>query len=151
MSTRYLAPAYSVDIQDPMVFSKPYGGPDGCPIPFETLKVKISLTHKGREVVVMHGNAFIRTLLACCLATLYQEYGDRPCSNSRGGSWARVRSMISRTHTASDNRQPALTAEVGHSHRRAARNADSTPLPRDSHRDQRNSPHSHPSLFPQQV
>ena len=47
MSTRYLVPAYSVDIQDPMVFSKPYEGPDGCPIPFETLQVKISLTHKG--------------------------------------------------------------------------------------------------------
>ena len=73
-----------------MVFSKPYGGPDGRPIPFETLQVKISLTHKGREVVVMHGNAFMLDAVGMLLVTLYQECGDRPCSNSRGGSWARV-------------------------------------------------------------
>src|SRR5262249_45748361 len=69
-----------VDLQDTILFSKPYGGLDWCPIPFETLQIQISLTHKGREMVVMHSNAFMRTLLACCLVTLYQEGGDRSCS-----------------------------------------------------------------------
>src|SRR5215510_105747 len=67
----------SVDIQDALLFGKPYGGLDWCPIPFETLQVQISLTHKGCEVVVMHGNAFIRTPLACSLVPLYQEDGYR--------------------------------------------------------------------------
>ena len=40
-----------IDIQDALLFSKPDGGLDGRPIPFETLQVEISLTHKGREVV----------------------------------------------------------------------------------------------------
>lgn len=61
------------------------------------------------------------------------------------GSWVR-RSMASRPCMVSDNRPPSLTAEVAHSHRRAAENADSRQPPRDSHRDQRNSPHSHPNL-----
>src|SRR2546425_6141921 len=39
-----------VDIQDAMLFSKPYRGLDGRPIPFETLQVQISLTHKRCEV-----------------------------------------------------------------------------------------------------
>ena len=34
-----------VDIQDAMLFSKPYRGLDWCSIPFETLQVEISLTH----------------------------------------------------------------------------------------------------------
>jgi hypothetical protein len=42
-----------------MVFSKPDRGLDWRPIPFDTLQVEISLTHKGGEVVVMHGNAFM--------------------------------------------------------------------------------------------
>jgi hypothetical protein len=33
-----------VDIQDAMVFSKPYRGLNGRPTPFETLQVEISLT-----------------------------------------------------------------------------------------------------------
>jgi len=69
-----------VDIQDALLFSKPDRGLDWCPIPFETLQVKISLTYKGCEVVVMHGNAFMRDAVACGLVTLYQEYGYRPCS-----------------------------------------------------------------------
>ena len=35
-----------------MLFSKPYRGLDWRPIPFDTLQVEISLTHKGGEVVV---------------------------------------------------------------------------------------------------
>src|SRR4029453_78699 len=69
-----------IDIQDAMLFSKPYWGLDGRPIPFETLQVQISLTHKACEVVVMHGNAFMRTPLACGLVTLYQECGCCLCS-----------------------------------------------------------------------
>src|SRR5262245_22445667 len=48
-----------VDIQDALLFSKPDGSLDGCPIPFETFQVQILLTRKGREVVIMHGNAFM--------------------------------------------------------------------------------------------
>src|SRR5262245_20785846 len=48
-----------VDIQDAVLFSKPYRSLDRRPIPFDTLQVKISLTRKGREVVIMHGNAFM--------------------------------------------------------------------------------------------
>ena len=69
-----------IDIQDAMLFSKPDRGLDGRPIPFETLQVQISLTHKGCEVVVMHGNAFMRTPLACGLVPLYQECGYYLCS-----------------------------------------------------------------------
>jgi hypothetical protein len=69
-----------VDIQDAMLFRKPYRGLHWCPIPFETLQVKISLIHKGRKVVVMHGNALMRTPLACWLVTLYQECGYCLCS-----------------------------------------------------------------------
>ena len=43
----------------PTRLRKPDGGLDRRPIPFETFQVKISLTHKGAEVVVMHGTAFI--------------------------------------------------------------------------------------------
>jgi DNA-binding protein HU-beta len=69
-----------IDIQDAMLFSKPYWRLHWCPIPFETLQVKISLTHKGCEVVVMHGKVFMRTPLACGLVTLYQECGNCLCS-----------------------------------------------------------------------
>src|SRR4029453_8255295 len=48
-----------VDIQDTMVFSKPYRGLDGRAIPFETLQVAISLPHKGGEVLVMYGTTFM--------------------------------------------------------------------------------------------
>lgn len=48
-----------VDIQDTLVFRKPYGGLDWRPIPFETLQVEIPLCRKGGEMVVMHGNAFM--------------------------------------------------------------------------------------------
>jgi hypothetical protein len=48
-----------VDIQDTMIFSKPYGGLDWCPIPFETLQGEISLTHKGGKALARHGNAFM--------------------------------------------------------------------------------------------
>src|SRR5215510_631414 len=73
----------SIDVQDALLFSKPDWGLDGRPIPFETLQIKISLTHKGCEVVVMHGNAFMRTPLACWLGSLYQECRDLPCSPRR--------------------------------------------------------------------
>jgi hypothetical protein len=48
-----------VDIQDAMIFSKPYGSLDWCPIPFDTLQAEIFLTHKGGKVLARHGNAFI--------------------------------------------------------------------------------------------
>ena len=48
-----------VDIQDALVFSKPDRRLDGCPIPFATLQVEISVTHKGGQVVVMHGTTFM--------------------------------------------------------------------------------------------
>src|SRR5262249_17276568 len=48
-----------VDIQDAMLFSKPYGGLNGRPIPFETLQVEVPLSHKGGEVWAMHGHAFM--------------------------------------------------------------------------------------------
>src|SRR5947209_3166742 len=48
-----------VNIENSLIFSKPDRGLDWRPIPFETLQVKTSLTHKGREVVVMHSNAFM--------------------------------------------------------------------------------------------
>ena len=47
----------SIDVQDALLFSKPDGGLDRRPIPFETLQVEISLTRKGSERVVMHGHA----------------------------------------------------------------------------------------------
>ena len=59
-----------VDIQDALLFSKPYRGLNGRPIPFETLQVKISLTHKGREVVVMHGNTFMVGAVEMCACTI---------------------------------------------------------------------------------
>ena len=47
-----------VDIQDALIFSKPYRGLNCGPIPFETFQIKISLTYKGAEVV-MHSAAFM--------------------------------------------------------------------------------------------
>jgi hypothetical protein len=48
-----------VDLQDTLLFSKPDGGLDGRPIPFETLQVEIPLTRKGSEVGARHGHAFM--------------------------------------------------------------------------------------------
>jgi hypothetical protein len=48
-----------VDIQDALIFSKPYGGLDGCPIPFDTLQVEILLRSEGGQVLVMHRNTFM--------------------------------------------------------------------------------------------
>src|SRR4029453_12449036 len=48
-----------VDVQDAPVFSKPDWGLDWCPIPFDTLQVEISLTHKGGKALARHGNAFM--------------------------------------------------------------------------------------------
>src|SRR6267378_1620295 len=59
-----------VDIQDALLFSKPYRGPDGRPIPFETFQIEILLTRKGSEVVVMHGTAFMldtRGMFSCTI------------------------------------------------------------------------------------
>jgi hypothetical protein len=69
-----------VDIQDAMLFSKPYGGLDWRPIPFETLQIEISLTRKWGKALARHGNTFMRDAVACCLVTLYQECGYHPCS-----------------------------------------------------------------------
>src|SRR5712691_1387812 len=96
-----------VDIQDTLVFSKPYRGLDGRPIPFETLQVEIPLRSDGSQMRVMHGNAFMRDAVACYLVPLYQECGDRPC---------RLRLMVSETlrrHTAStrEERQEMRYAE----------------------------------------
>jgi hypothetical protein len=48
-----------VDIQDAMLFSKPYRGLDGCPIPFDTLQIEILLTRKESEVGARHRHAFM--------------------------------------------------------------------------------------------
>jgi NAD(P)-dependent dehydrogenase (short-subunit alcohol dehydrogenase family) len=48
-----------VDIQDSMIFSKPYRGLDWRPIPFETLQVEIPLGSEGGQVWAMHGNTFM--------------------------------------------------------------------------------------------
>jgi DNA-binding protein HU-beta len=96
-----------VDIQDTLLFSKPYRGLDGCSIPFETLQVKISLTRKGREVVVMHSNAFMRAPLACCLVTVYQKCGDRPCS-----PWRLESVMAERIQTKAFIHQLALRMQT---------------------------------------
>jgi hypothetical protein len=57
-----------VDIQNPLVFSKPYRGLHWRPIPFETLKVEISLTRKGGKVWARHRkdlHARRRCMLSC--------------------------------------------------------------------------------------
>src|SRR5262249_45157718 len=64
-----------VDIQHSLVFGKPYWGLDWRPIPFDTLKVKIALPHKGGQVWAMHSNTFMRDTDARCLVTLYQDAG----------------------------------------------------------------------------
>src|SRR5215510_8068225 len=48
-----------VDIQDALLFSKPDGGLDGRPIPFDTLQIEISLTHKGSQVGARHSKTFM--------------------------------------------------------------------------------------------
>ena len=48
-----------VDIQDAMIFSKPYGGLDWCPIPFETLQVEILLRSEEGQVWVMNSHTFM--------------------------------------------------------------------------------------------
>src|SRR2546430_1654013 len=48
-----------VNIQDSVVFSKPYRGLNGRPIPFDTLQVEILLTRKGSEVGARHDHAFM--------------------------------------------------------------------------------------------
>src|SRR5215467_12026711 len=48
-----------VDIQDTILFSKPDGGLDWCPIPFNTLQIEISLTHKGSQVGARHSKTFM--------------------------------------------------------------------------------------------
>src|SRR5262245_2466991 len=75
-----------VDIQDALLVSKPDWGLDGSAISFDTLQVEIPLGSEGGQVWAMHGNAFLRTPLACCLGHRVQACGDCPCSNSRGGS-----------------------------------------------------------------
>jgi hypothetical protein len=75
------------------------------------------------------------------------QVGKQHRTTMDSGAWL---SMGSYTGIISDRRPSVLTVAVGHAHRRAVENGDSTPLPRDSHRDRRNSPHTHPSLFPQQ-
>src|SRR2546423_2087961 len=48
-----------IDIQDSLVFRKPYRGLDWRPILFETLQVEILLVRKGRQVWARHGTAFM--------------------------------------------------------------------------------------------
>src|SRR5262245_14887538 len=48
-----------VDIQDAVLFSKPYGVLDARHIPFNALQVEILLTCKGSEVGARHGHAFM--------------------------------------------------------------------------------------------
>jgi len=49
----------SVDIQDAMIFSKPYRGLDWRPIPFETLQIEISLTREWGKALARHGTTFM--------------------------------------------------------------------------------------------
>src|SRR6266700_552000 len=48
-----------IDIQDSLVFSKPYRGLDGCPIPFDTLQLEVLLTRKGSEIGARHSKTFM--------------------------------------------------------------------------------------------
>src|SRR3989442_14308909 len=48
-----------VDIQDALIFSKPYRGLDWRPVPFETLQIEILLTRKGSAVGVRHSKTFM--------------------------------------------------------------------------------------------
>jgi len=48
-----------IDIQDALLFSKPYRGLDRSPIPFDTLQIEISLTHKGSQVGARHRKTFM--------------------------------------------------------------------------------------------
>src|SRR3712207_2567224 len=48
-----------IDIQDAMLFRKPYRSLDRGPIPFETFQIQILLTRKGSEVGARHGHAFM--------------------------------------------------------------------------------------------
>ena len=63
-----------------MLFRKPDGGLDRRPIPFATLQIEILLVPEGGQVWALHGNAFMRDTVVCCLVTWYQEYGYRPYS-----------------------------------------------------------------------
>src|SRR6516165_4655650 len=107
-----------VDIQDAMLFSKPYGGRDWRPIPFETLQIEILLVCEGGQVWALHGNAFMLDTVG--VLSCHSVPGIRRPSvpqQQRGLIGSCARSMLSRTHTASDHRLPSLTAVVGHSHR----------------------------------
>jgi len=55
-----------VDIQDAMVFSKPYWGLDWRPIPFETLQIEILLVSEGGRVWAMHSDAFMLGAVEMC-------------------------------------------------------------------------------------
>src|SRR2546423_11933673 len=48
-----------VDIQDALLFSKPYGGLDWRSIPFETLQIEIPLTYKWGKALARHGKTFM--------------------------------------------------------------------------------------------
>src|SRR5215471_12558879 len=48
-----------VDIEDTLLFSKPDGGLDARPIPFDTFQVQILLTRKGSEVGARHSKTFM--------------------------------------------------------------------------------------------
>jgi hypothetical protein len=48
-----------VDIQDVLLFSKPDGGLDGRPIPFETFQIQILLIRKGSKVGARHSKTFM--------------------------------------------------------------------------------------------
>src|SRR5437016_4688839 len=72
-----------VDIQDAVLFSKPYWGLDGCPIPFITLHVEIPLCRKGGKTVARHGTPSMvggRCGWERWLVPLYQECAYRLCS-----------------------------------------------------------------------
>src|SRR5215813_2145411 len=59
-----------VDIQDAMVFGKPDGGLHWRPIPFDTLQIEISLTHKGGKALARHSNAFIIDTVGTFVCTI---------------------------------------------------------------------------------
>ena len=69
-----------IDIQDALLFRKPDRGLHGRPIPFDTLQVQISLTHKGREVGVCMAMPLCGHRENVWIVPLYQECGTCLCS-----------------------------------------------------------------------
>jgi hypothetical protein len=59
-----------VDIQDAMLFSKPYRGLDWRSVPFETLQIEVPLTYKWGKALARHGNTFMVDAVGTCGCTI---------------------------------------------------------------------------------